>query len=51
MNYSLQRECTLTYPRSEAMCVQRKRIAGVGDGNRIHLIMYFQHSTEHGRFF
>jgi hypothetical protein len=36
MNYSLQRECTLTYPRSEAMCMQPKIIAGVGDGNRTH---------------
>jgi hypothetical protein len=36
MNRSLQRECTLTYLRSEAISMQLGRMAGVGDGNRTH---------------
>ncbi len=33
---SLQRECTLTYPRRKAISMQSLRMDGVGDGNRTH---------------
>jgi hypothetical protein len=36
MNNGLQRECTLTYLHLEAISLQLRGMAGVGDGNRTH---------------